>query len=221
MCSTAIARSTAIAACWLVIALCTACASGSAVRPDSPSGTHQARPSAGPDRLADVAARLDLALADVCDCRSRPVAGRAMLKVCGYPIKIETMEELQASTNGRRVRITTGMLRFFAHEDELAFVLAHELSHILLGHAGAFNGLSPRAVEVEADRLGIQIVSKADFNTEIAAKFPERLARSYASTNSPSGAYGSPAERSAMINAALREGTGQLAYADLWGACDS
>ena len=219
--STALARRTAMAGCWLVIAFCTACAAGSDVRPELRPDTHWASASAGPDRLAAIAARLDLALADVCDCRGQPVAGRAALELCGYPIKIETREELQASTNGRRIRITTGMLRFFAHEDELAFVLAHELSHILLGHAGAFNGLSPRTVEAEADRLGIQIVSKADFDTAIAAEFPERLARSYPGTNSRSGAYGSPTERRTMISAALREETGQQGSAGLPGACDS
>ena len=214
-------RSTVITACWLAIAFCTACASGSDVRPGSPHVMNQADPSAGPDRLADVASRIDLALADVCDCASVPDVAPATLRLCGYPIKIETMEQLQASTNGRRIRITTGMLWFFAHEDELAFVLAHELSHILLGHAGAFSGLSPRAVEAEADRLGIRIVSKADFNAEIAAKFPERLARSYPRTNSRSGTYGMPAQRRAAISAALVEEPGEIVAAGLRGKCET
>ncbi len=197
-------RVTAIVACWAVIALCAACASDSDVRPASRPAADQADPSAKPDRLADVASRITLALADVCDCRGTQHAGSTTLRLCGYAIKIDNMSELEASTNGRRIRITSGMLRFFAHDDELAFVLAHEVSHILLGHAGAFDGLSARVAEAEADKLAIQIVSKSGFNTEIAANFPERLAQFYPSMNGGYGTYGMPAQRSAMISAALR-----------------
>lgn len=214
-------RSIAILACWLAIAFCTACAPGSAVRPGSLPAANPAASSAVPDRLAEVAARIDLALAEVCDCASAPDGAPASLRLCGYPVKIEAMAERQASTNGRRIRITTGMLRFFGHEDELAFVLAHELSHILLGHAGAFNGRSPRAVEMEADRLGIRIASKAGFDTEIAAKFPERLARANPRTNSRSGTYGMPAARRAMIASVLRGSAGRHEFADLRGKCST
>jgi len=213
-------RVTAIVACWAVIALCAACASDSDVRPASRPAADQADPSAKPDRLADVASRITLALADVCDCRGTQHAGSTTLRLCGYAIKIDNMSELEASTNGRRIRITSGMLRFFAHDDELAFVLAHELSHILLGHAGAFSGLSPTSAEAEADQLGIRIVSDAHFDTKIAAKFPERLARSYPGMNSRYGAYGMLAQRTALISSAFGKGSRQQAYADLRGSCN-
>ncbi|MDX1576024.1 MAG: M48 family metalloprotease [Kiloniellales bacterium] len=169
--------------------------------------------------MAQVAARLAPALPGVCDCRGTVHPGDPALELCGTPIKIESLAELQASTNGRRIRLTTGMLRFLRHDDELAFVLAHELSHILLGHAGAFDGPSLREAEIEADRLGIQIVSRAGFDTEIAAKLPERLAQSYPTTNRRSAAYGLPAERSAMIASALGEGLGRRARFDPQGLC--
>ena len=212
-------RRIAMISCWVVIAFCAACASDPAVRPVSLPATNKAELSAGPDRVAHVASRLALALADVCDCGSAQHVESTSLRLCGYAIKIENKSELQASTNGQRIRITSGMLRFFAHIDELAFVLAHELSHILLGHAGAFDGPSPRVAEFEADRLGIQIVSKANFNTEIAAEFPERLAQFYPSINSRYGAYQMPAQRTAMIGSALREDSGPQGLADLRGEC--
>ncbi len=212
-------RKTAMTACWVVLAFCTACVSEPAVRPISLPASNQADLGAKPDRLADVASRITLALADVCDCRSAQNVESTSLRLCGYAIKIENRPELYASTNGKRISLTRGMLRFFAHDDELAFVLAHELSHILLGHAGAFDGISPRLAEVEADRLGIQIVSKANFNTEIAAEFPERLAQFYPSMNSRYGAYQMPAQRTAMIGSALREDSGPQSLADLSGEC--
>ncbi len=212
-------RRIAMISCWVVITFCTACSSDPAVRPVSLPATNKAELSAGPDRVAHVASRLALALADVCDCRSAQHVESTSLRLCGYPIKIENRSELYASTNGKRISLTRGMLRFFAHDDELAFVLAHELSHILLGHAGAFAGLAPRVAEVEADRLGIQIVSKANFNTEIAAEFPERLAQFYPSMSSRYGAYQMPTQRSATVGSALREGSGPQILADLRGEC--
>lgn len=206
---------------WVVVAFCTACASGPAVRPDTAPPAVQAEPAAGPDRLTRVAARLAPVLATVCDCRGAPHVGTPALTLCDTPIKIETMAELQASTNGRRVRITTGMLQFLRNDDELAFVLAHEVSHVLLGHTGAFDEPTPRSAEAEADRLGIQLVSKAGFDTEIAARLPERLAQSYPSMKGRSGAYGPPVERAALIGAALAQDSGLLADADLRGACES
>jgi Zn-dependent protease with chaperone function len=168
--------------------------------------------------LTRVAARLAPVLATVCDCRDAPDSA---VGLCGTAIKIETMAELQASTNGRRIRITTGMLQFLRTDDELAFVLAHEVSHVLLGHTGAFDESAPRSAEAEADRLGIQLVSKAGFDTEIAARLPERLAQANPRMNGRPSAYGPPAERAARIGAALAEGSGRPLYADLRGKCAS
>jgi hypothetical protein len=212
-------RRIAMISCWVVIAFCAACASDPAVRPVSLPATNKAELSAGPDRVAHVASRLALALADVCDCRSAQHVESTSLRLCGYPIKIENRSELYASTNGKRISLTRGMLRFFARDDELAFVLAHELSHILLGHVGAFNGISSTATEAEADKLGIHIVSDAHFDTKIAAEFPERLAQFYPSINGRYGAHQMSAQRTAMIGSALREDSGPRVYANLRGEC--
>lgn len=212
-------RTSAIALCCVIAALCTACISNSTARPGSHASPTFTSLSSERDRLSHVASRITVALADVCECRTASDSPSTTPRLCGYPITVENMTELHASTNGHRIRITSGMLQFFASDDELAFVLAHELSHILLGHAGAFSGLSPMAAEMDADKLGIRIVSHADFDTEIAAKFPERLARSYPKMNSRSGTYPLPTKRAAMIAAALREDSGQQVHAALRGEC--
>ncbi len=211
---------TGIVFCCAIIAVCTACTSDAIVRSGVLHSANKVPLSAERGQLADVASRITLALDEACGCRPASNVESSSPRVCGYPIKIDNMSELEASTNGRRIRITSGMLRFFAHDDELAFVLAHELSHILLGHAGAFSGLSPTSAEAEADQLGIRIVSDAHFDTKIAAKFPERLARSYPGMNSRYGAYGMPAQRTALISSAFGEGSRQQAYADLRGSCN-
>ena len=212
-------RLSAIAWICLIAVLLTACQSGSAVRSDSLSSLAPASYEAQHDRVSDVAWRLTVALADICSCHSAADAQRPAPDLCGYPIRVANQAELHASTNGQRVRITTGMLKFFESDDELAFVLAHELSHILLGHAGAFDGQSPKATEAEADRLGILIVSAADFDVDRAAMFPQRLAKSYPSMSDRNGAYPNPAERTAMIRTALRGDAGPLARVGLHGNC--
>ncbi len=212
-------RLTALAACCLVAACLSACQSGSAVWSGEPASGPAASPGGGEVHLATVASRITGALGEVCQCRPRPESSGAGLELCGYPVQVEHTVELHASTNGQRVRITSGMLGFFESDDELAFVLAHELSHILLGHAGAFNGLSPRSAEEEADRLGIRIVLAAHFDTERAAEFPERLVRSYPAAGGQNAIYPRPANRTAMIRSALRADPGALAKLSLAGDC--
>lgn len=212
-------RMARIALCCVFAAFCTACLSATTGQSGPRPATSPGAPSVERDGLADVAARLTAALGDRCVCPSASDRSGTGLRVCGYPITIEKGAALEASTNGHRIRITSAMLEFFASEDELAFVVAHELSHILLGHAGAFNGLSPGAVEIEADRLGIRIVSRADFDTGVAAKFPERMALSYPEMNRLGGAYLRPAVRTAMIGAALRDESGPRIDAGPRGEC--
>lgn len=83
------------------------------------------------------------------------------------------------------VRIYYGMLRFCESDEELAMLLAHELSHHVLGHTrnvplitlgGAFNGKIYRDVEREADYLGVQLLFAAGFDVEAGARFYERYA---------------------------------------------
>lgn len=212
-------RKTAVAMCWAVVAFCSACASNSAIQTHAPSSADKARLGSGANGLGGVASRINLALADVCDCQFASGTGIARPELCGHPITVETAAELHASTNGKRIRITSGMLQFFASDDELAFVLAHELSHILLGHAGAFDGISPKQAEIEADRLGIRIISMTAFDTEIAARFPKRLAQAYPGINSPNGTYQLSTTRTAMISSALMEGSGLKLHAKLASGC--
>jgi hypothetical protein len=56
---------------------------------------------------------------------------------------------------GRLLRIRTGLLRQLRHEDELVFVLAHELAHRRLDHVRARRdpGWDQGLAEIEADRI--------------------------------------------------------------------
>jgi hypothetical protein len=51
------------------------------------------------------------------------------VKMCRYEVAILDTDALNASTDGRRIVINRGMLRFVKTDDELALVMAHELAH--------------------------------------------------------------------------------------------
>lgn len=212
-------RLSAVVWCCLIAVLSTACESGPAARSGPLVSGSQSGSESEYDHLSDVASRITVALADVCQCRAQGDTQSPNPGLCGYPIEVENSARLYASTNGKRIRLTSGMLRYFESDDELAFVLAHELSHILLGHAGAFSGFSQKSAEIEADRLGIRIVSAAHFDTELAAEFPERLAQSYPGLRRLDGTYPEPDSRTAMIRSALRDNTNQLARIGPQGGC--
>ena len=203
---------------WALLALATACAPEPALEPALPAAPSKAGLGIAPDRVAEVAARLAPSLAGLCACDDAGVAEGAELMLCGYPIRIQQTPALHASTNGVRIRIASGMLRFFTSDDELAFVLAHELSHILLGHTdGAFHGLAGTSSEAEADKLAARIVWAAGFDADLAAGFPVKLARQNPGIDWANRGYPLPAERAATIRSAPQTGFGREDRAPLDG----
>ena len=66
-----------------------------------------------------------------------------------------------ASISGLTVTISEGMLELTTNESEIAFILAHEISHRLLGHqhTSTFLGLpDSQHDEIEADRLALALM---------------------------------------------------------------
>ncbi len=158
-------------------------------------------------RLVTVASRITRHIADLCPDGMTLPHGSALARseLCGYPVKLSERKGIYASTNGRRIKISRGLLRFTATDDELALVLGHELSHILLDHSGTMRGSLIKNAELEADRLGISIVARAGYNTETAARFLPRLAKAFHYLNEPQDAYPTPAARAASIRLAIEE----------------
>ena len=64
------------------------------------------------------------------------------LFVCSAPLAVMRHASANALTDGERIAITSGMMDFVANDHELAFVLAHELAHVALGHVGKKKGNS-------------------------------------------------------------------------------
>ena len=93
--------------------------------------------------------------------------------------------ELNAWSDGRTVAVTSQMMEFVPDNQELAFVVAHEMSHNILRHAEKLEGSSTllmqfglgarrvKASEIEADTLAIELMVRAGFDLNA----PERLLR--------------------------------------------
>jgi len=103
--------------------------------------------------------------------------------ICASRFWVDARSKLDAGADGDGVRVTDGLMAFTASDDaELAAVVAHELSHNLLGHRERLNAAKRRtseilATEIEADRLSVWLMANAGYNPNAALRFAERYGR--------------------------------------------
>lgn len=105
----------------------------------------------------------------------------APVRTCGYPVHVLDSEKVNAYADGESVKITKGMLWFVQAETELAMVLAHELAHNIMGHAGTFRSMfeDKKSREADADYVGLYIMARAGFEIEKAPNFWRRIAAAF------------------------------------------
>lgn len=60
----------------------------------------------------------------------------APISACNFDVVLEDNRMWNAYADGRTIHVEKTLMRDLTNDDELAFVLAHELSHNLLGHVG-------------------------------------------------------------------------------------
>jgi len=140
--------------------------------------------------------------------RKGQILNLSMLGVpaCDYPVLATEDDVVNAYADGEKVFIASGMLRFTEDDDELAFVVGHELSHDALGHIGKKKGNSllgaildvavaattgvntggmfsnaaanafSQRFEAEADYEGLYMAARAGFDITKAPNFWRRMA---------------------------------------------
>jgi Zn-dependent protease with chaperone function len=89
-----------------------------------------------------------------------------------------------ASILADKITISSALVEMAHDESEIAFVLAHELGHKLLGHteAASFLGIpASSSAEAEADRVALELMTGSGFNPAAAPEILERLALKYSS----------------------------------------
>lgn len=109
---------------------------------------------------------------------------------CPSHVRVARSEQRNAYADGRHVFLTTGLLATLRGDDELAFVIAHEMAHNILGHAASMraegvtrgigrglgrSGRIVRAAEQAADQLAGEIMLDAGFDPVAGAQMLRRL----------------------------------------------
>ncbi len=124
---------------------------------------------------------------------------------CDYGYDVGTENEVNASANGKAIKIDRGMMRFAGTDEELATVVGHELAHNLMGHiesgqtnfmigyladilfalgtgvssGGVFTDIGQQAYSqefgTEADYVGLYLMIRSGYDIKNAPAFWRRM----------------------------------------------
>ena len=124
---------------------------------------------------------------------------------CDVPPILQVSDEVNAFTDGEKIVVTRGLMRFTENDQELALVISHELAHAAMGHVtaqmqnyvlgslldilaaaygintgGTFGkaaaGVYSKGFEAEADYVGLYMMARAGLPVDNAAAFWRRMA---------------------------------------------
>lgn len=137
----------------------------------------------------------------------------APTRACATEVQVTPSAVLRAGADGRTVSVSSALVDYAAGDDALALVIAHELAHNILGHAGAPRTLSPqtlspwalRRAEREADRLGLYLAARAGYDVATAPAFWRRLGRDHPAARRLQWGHPTAEERARAAEAVLEE----------------
>jgi peptidase M48-like protein/PDZ domain-containing protein len=107
---------------------------------------------------------------------------------CGGDAVLQQSGGINAWSDGRYVVVTTGLASFAASDDEISFVMAHEMAHNMLGHN---RGHAPSALmeifgigsarerreESNADAMAVTLMKDGGYEPQSAVRFLEHCRR--------------------------------------------
>ncbi len=150
---------------------------------------------------------------------------------CDMPAYLTGSEHINAGTDGKRIFVSEGMLRFTRDDDELALVVAHEMSHdirrhvAIRGHGGASgtdvlsaiglaygraaagakrSGRGPE-LEFDADYVSLYLLALSGFDITHAPDFWRHVATLRPGDIAESYTHPSTAQRFIAMDAAVGE----------------
>ena len=109
----------------------------------------------------------------------------AATNCAGLEVVVISSGSTFASTNGRRIQVARGFVDYAHNDSELAFVIAHEMAHMLRGHKPVSDTGVRYAQEVEADHLGLQLLVRAGYDPDGAIELLRRLQGSSSASTDP------------------------------------
>ena len=104
---------------------------------------------------------------------------------CGGEASLRDSTERNAWSDGDHVVVTTAMTNFARSDDELAFVLAHEMAHNVLGHSrhssrGIFGfSFGGKRQELAADYMAVWLMTEGGYKAEGGISFLQDIGRKY------------------------------------------
>jgi predicted Zn-dependent protease len=109
---------------------------------------------------------------------------------CGGEFSLAAGQSLSAWSDGSHVVVSRGMVKFAKTDDELAFVVAHEMAHNMLRHAEQLHGVPTgfasnfgshaariKRTEIEADSLAVVLMQRAGYDPDMAITFLKRAGK--------------------------------------------
>jgi hypothetical protein len=103
---------------------------------------------------------------------------------CGGEVMLANSSTLNAWTDGRTIVVSTAMAQLAQSDDELAFVIAHEMAHNNLGHAQSgrndvrglfgllgFGAARVKRMEVDADSAAVALMSAGGYAPDAGISF--------------------------------------------------
>jgi hypothetical protein len=134
------------------------------------------------DRLAEIKEQLASALArgSVTLLTNQGKRQIAAINGCQSDVEIVPGRKLNAHADGEIVQLSSAVVDEARDDDELAFVIAHELAHNIMEHPqklerGKRSTARIRETEVEADRMALSLMKRAGFDYHAAARFWTRF----------------------------------------------
>ena len=164
------------------------------------------------DAFADALRTGALTLRDV-DGRIREVGVEPRAE-CAYDVRLRMSSDINAFATGRSMTVTSGMLKFTESDDELAFILGHELAHNTMGHVRkivtnyilSLGGTRyARPFELEADYVGLYYLARAGYGMEGVEDVWRRLALVSPRSTARAKTHPTSSERFLRIAAAREE----------------
>ena len=105
--------------------------------------------------------------------------------LCGYKLRLSQTGVINAYADGKHITVTAGMMNFVESDDELAFIIGHELAHNTMGHIRKTIGniiislggtRYTRPFESEADYVGMYYLARAEYDLKSVEEVWRRLA---------------------------------------------
>ena len=92
------------------------------------------------------------------------------MAACDTPVNLVVSDNINGHTDGEEIYISSGLLSSVSDDTNLALIIAHEMAHMIAGHA---NKTPSQALELEADRMALVLMARAGFDIESAVQYWE------------------------------------------------